>query len=420
VSAELGTPASANRVVYVTDDSSHLYALQAATGRLLWRFDGGADQPFNGRTTQPAIVNGTVYVAGPDALYAIRATDGKLLWRVSRSQTHVPGVEQPLVMDGAVYVAEGMGDVTAVRVSDGSVLWHQHINNSVFHMLVEPGRVEVLTQLNAAYALRTGDGTLLWQRSIDAFAGWDDLSPGATLANAVLYAGTEKGVVQAIRTTDGKELWRFTVAPRAVPQEPVLSAVVSFASGVSYAQALRVLGDLGLQPIQPCINRDAPWQPLDLKTQLQYGWLVASTPASAPGWLARLQHTPGVQRIQTNPIYHCPLMQAAAPGSGQFPYLSEHQAGTTARITFSAQTSYDQALDLVYTLGFRLADPCYERLPQGAPVPWTSIGQENVFNGTHALLLATTALNSSGWQQQARTSAGVVGIEVNPSVTCGD
>jgi hypothetical protein len=37
---------------------------------------------------------------------------------------------------------------------------------------------------------------------------------------------------------------------------------------------------------------------------------------------------------------------------------------------------------------------------------------------THALLLATTALNSAGWQQQAQTSPGVVSVEVSPSIEC--
>lgn len=75
-------------------------------------------------------------------------------------------------------------------------------------------------------------------------------------------------------------------------------------------------------------------------------------------------------------------------------------------------------LDTLTELGFRLINRCYERQPNGAPTAWNPMGQEQPYAATHALIVITTDQNSTQWARQARASASVAGLDVNPALSC--
>ena len=75
-------------------------------------------------------------------------------------------------------------------------------------------------------------------------------------------------------------------------------------------------------------------------------------------------------------------------------------------------------LDVLNTLGFRLADPCYEQArARGTKPTWHSMGQADSFTRTRTLLLATTAFNATDWAKQLETVAGVAKVEAPFKVT---
>jgi hypothetical protein len=211
------------------------------------------------------------------------------------------------------------------------------------------------------------------------------------------------------------------------PFEQVWSVAVQFASSVSYDQALRIVVDLGLAPVQPCINFDADWSPAAVADDRQYAeqWsaysaqlLVSARDISAPDWLNRLRSTEGVSGVTLNPIYHCALNESVTPVPGGRYYLPEAQTGTLVRVTFSGDTGYATALARVIALGFQLADPCYPNPRHRPPVTWTPMGQEHTFGQAHAFLLITTRANSTQWQQQIQSAIDVTGVQFSPAVSC--
>ncbi|MCG3102679.1 PQQ-like beta-propeller repeat protein, partial [Enterobacter sp. DRP3] len=65
--------------LYATSGFGELVALDAASGRGLWR--QRVDAPIGGG---PAVQNGVVYVLGRNDIgWAVRATDGKVLWQTA-------------------------------------------------------------------------------------------------------------------------------------------------------------------------------------------------------------------------------------------------------------------------------------------------------------------------------------------------
>ena len=100
------SPAVANNTVYVGSWDSYLYAIDADSGQQKWSFKSGEDPTIHnqvGFQSSPAVVNGTVYVGCRDAhVYAIDAATGRKRWDYPTSKSWVIGT--PTVADGVVYV----------------------------------------------------------------------------------------------------------------------------------------------------------------------------------------------------------------------------------------------------------------------------------------------------------------------------
>jgi outer membrane protein assembly factor BamB len=267
----------ADGVVYVSaiaaNDLGTLYALRAANGSLLWRYSGQA----NG---SPIIENGVVYQPEPHALTALRASDGHRLW-----QRRVDGVSSmPTVQNGVLYVTvakpsleeearaapvashaasfrsvaalgvawQGQGraqlalsqqlartSVYALRISDGTALWHFTLNNgkaSLGGQFALAKQVVYATSFvpeheGAIYALRSDTGKLIWQHTTDA-------SPQSLLpAGDTLFLGSQAEAVSALRASDGVQLWRYPIAGSVLNQPLLVSKVLYVGSnnGIVFA-----------------------------------------------------------------------------------------------------------------------------------------------------------------------------------------
>ncbi len=320
-----------------------------------------------------------------------------------------------VIVNDVLYVAVNSGTVYALRAHDGSLLWSHNTLRSAFGpLIVTDGTVQVSTQANSIYALRASSGALLWQHAIASFRTWEVQSPPRVLVNGVLAVGTTDGVVTALRASDGAQLWRFSIKERAELTRPVLSASVHFDSSVPYEHALRALTDLGLQLFALC---EIGWRPVGNEDSYPF-MLVESTPLAPPGWLTHLKAIPGVQSVQEESgAVHCPG-QPFPPPPGTTAFLPRGQVGTYIRVKFGSPVkSYETALAAVSTLGFRLGNPCYEQA-KGAKSAWSPMGQEDRFTHTHTLILATTSMNSTHWNDHLRAVADVTRVETTFDVKC--
>jgi outer membrane protein assembly factor BamB len=93
--------------VYVASTDYNLYAFNATTGGLIWKYYTGSEL-YN----PPAVAAGVVYLNG-NYLYALNAATGALLWTAAAS-----GNSSPVVANGVVYI-EG----EAFDAATGAVLW---------------------------------------------------------------------------------------------------------------------------------------------------------------------------------------------------------------------------------------------------------------------------------------------------------
>ena len=101
-----GSPAVADGIVYVGSFDTYFYALDAATGNLLWKFKTGDDDQAHLMTGIPgsaAVANGMVYFGCRDAnVYALDARTGSKRWQYPTAGSWV--IATPAVLGDKVYV----------------------------------------------------------------------------------------------------------------------------------------------------------------------------------------------------------------------------------------------------------------------------------------------------------------------------
>lgn len=416
-----GTPVVSNGVIYISTNSGSVFAVRINDGTVLWhvaRSGGFKDIPLD---ISPLVDNGVVFVEGKQGpggenleLFAMRASDGKLLWSKAFGVEPGPMVEQPQIVGGVMYVAGGAGGLDALRERDGSLMW-QHSADQVYGPIIAADGLLQLNSGDTVAAVRASDGTVVWRRSISFHDTFSSNDTPEAVDDGIVYVATTNGVVQALNASTGQTLWHYVISELAVPTDPIYGGYVQFADSVSFQQATRLITDLGLQTTAFCAFQ---WKPMGSETDYASGHslTIAATVNSSPLWFNRLQTSPGVVRVQAAGPHSCPMMRYDPNG---LKFLGSDAPITYVRATFSGGTGYDAALDAINSLGFRLANPCYEQArSRGNKPTWNAAGQENAFASSHTLLLATTSYNATTWVSQLKTVAGVTSVDVGVKVAC--
>ncbi len=166
------SPAYADGAVYFGSWDSLFYAVDAVTGKEKWRFQAGEDPLIHnqvGFQSSAAVVNGVVYVGCRDSnLYAFDAATGKEKWRFNNEGSWV--ITSPAVKDGKVFFATS--DSSLYRVVDaatGKSLLREDTKAYVFSSPAIAGDVVVYGVLNGTLQARdVNTGTLLWEYQTEA------------------------------------------------------------------------------------------------------------------------------------------------------------------------------------------------------------------------------------------------------------
>jgi len=166
------SPAVANHTVYIGSWDSYLYAIDAGTGQQKWSFKTGEDPAIHnqvGFQSSPAVVDGTVYVGCRDAhVYAIDAATGKKKWDYPTSKSWVIGT--PAVRDGVVYV--GTSDSArfmALDAKTGRLRFNFDAKAYMFSSAAVAGDLAYVGNHNGrVYAIETKTGALAWEFATEA------------------------------------------------------------------------------------------------------------------------------------------------------------------------------------------------------------------------------------------------------------
>lgn len=250
-------PIVANNIIYTLDTESRLSAFDVQNGKTLWKTDvekddegesvisGGisyahnllfvtngydevlAVSPENGdiqwrkrlpapSRAAPTVIGGRVFVATIDSrLIALSAKDGTSLWEYTGigETTGLLGAASPAANSDIVVPVFSSGEVTALRVENGSVAWSDNLASVRRY----GGGLESLSDIRAMPILDKGiilsisfggklaaiderTGTRIWQREISG-------SQTPWVAGNTIYVLSSDNQLIALNATNGTILW---------------------------------------------------------------------------------------------------------------------------------------------------------------------------------------------------------------------
>jgi len=166
------SPAYADGIVYVGSWDGRLYAVDAKSGQQRWVFQGGVDELIHnqqGFQSSPAVAGGVVFSGCRDAhVYALDARTGEQKWNVATGGSWV--VSSPAIADGRVYFATSDSALyQVVEAATGKRLQEQQTKAYVFSSPTIAGDVVLVGVLNGTLQARDkASGALLWEFQTDA------------------------------------------------------------------------------------------------------------------------------------------------------------------------------------------------------------------------------------------------------------
>jgi len=205
----LSSPAVWNRAVYFGSGDGNVYALDAASGKLNWKFHTG-----DVVHASPAIAEGTVFIGSWDSyFYALDAATGAEKWRFKTGDD--PDTHNQVGIQSSAAVANGMvyfgcrdSRFYALDAHTGQKKWAFDNKGSwvIGSPAVRDGVVYFATSDSGLfYAVDAATGAVRFSLN---FKGWPAFSSPA-LAGSMLYLGSHQGKLFAIDLKTQKLGWTF-------------------------------------------------------------------------------------------------------------------------------------------------------------------------------------------------------------------
>jgi outer membrane protein assembly factor BamB len=214
------SPAAAGGVVYCASMEGVFYALDADSGKLRWKYETeGATIDlskwgFDRRSiySSPSIARGIVTFGSRDAhQYALDARTGRLLWRFGHPVAFTPDHAElawvegsPAIADGISYVGSSDGHfVNAIDLKSGREIWRHATPGRVLSSPAVAGEfVYVGGENGEFFALDRKDGHLAW-----SYPTPEMVYSSPSLADEFVFFGCDDGAVYAL--SDRQEGSRF-------------------------------------------------------------------------------------------------------------------------------------------------------------------------------------------------------------------
>jgi len=225
------SPAVADGRVYFLSLDGNAYALDEHTGKPLWTFKTGGESrlnlagiygiapsrevvpdPWDFLISSPTVTGGVVYFgSGDHYVYALDAATGKLIWKFEAGDVvH----SSPAVADGVLYIGCWTGEIYALEAKTGELRWKFATGVDSTHFMqgipgspaVAKGIVVFGSRDNYIYALNAATGKELWRQANGG--SWVIASPA--IQEGVVYIPTSDSLkLRALQLATGAPLFEL-------------------------------------------------------------------------------------------------------------------------------------------------------------------------------------------------------------------
>ncbi|HSV49617.1 MAG TPA: PQQ-binding-like beta-propeller repeat protein, partial [Candidatus Acidoferrales bacterium] len=241
--SDLGKPAVKDGVVYVGESvrskngeyaASYMFALDASTGKVLWRYTtpSGSDLGSIYIDRAPLVVGNNVCAIDSNGLFVLNTREGNLKWNYIttnlQSINYANGIIYTSRYDDASSYTKG--EVIAFNITSGEKLWNYYSSDvpkihqtGDYYTLVSPISKPVLTntvmlvatQNGEVTALNPSNGSTMWQYQLNTplWQATRTTTP-ATSTESILV--NSPSTAYAISLEKGELLWQHTIGNTSI------------------------------------------------------------------------------------------------------------------------------------------------------------------------------------------------------------
>ncbi len=205
---EFPTPVIVDGIVYYPSNygTDSLYALDAATGELIWKYRTGY--------TDDAVTvkNGYLYTAS-DSLWCLDALTGERIWATNDADADG---STPAVVDGRVYCGrssyyQNTSYIYCFDAVTGTEIWSETLSGYTASCLtVWNSMVFIPTYNGPLYTLDASTGSIIWENT-DSYQGYWDSSP--VVVDGDIYISGMDSKTRAIDAMTGTTVWEVDITP---------------------------------------------------------------------------------------------------------------------------------------------------------------------------------------------------------------
>ena len=188
----------------VTDNIAKYYAINIKTGELLWSKNNTA--VFN---SQVKIYKDKFLVVDfENILRCFSIKDGKKIWEIKSEKSFINSqkIFSLIIVDNNVYYNNSIGDITAVNIDSGSLLWQTPTqSNTVYEeslflktsdLIANNNSIIFSNNKNEFFSLDIKTGTINWKQKINS-------SLRSTLVDNIIFAISLQGYLNVIDNQSG-------------------------------------------------------------------------------------------------------------------------------------------------------------------------------------------------------------------------
>ena len=246
-----GEPLATDDAVFFVCDNGFLYRLDRATGKEVWRYDLGDAQSarilphqivyeYDFKAPRPLLADGVIYVgAGDGGFHAVDAATGKQVWRFATGDR----IRTDAVVSGRKVVFGSFDHfVYAVDRKTGQQVWktntYAEIDGSP--ALID-GKIVVRNHGSIVQALDPATGKLVWRR---IWWGSAVESTPVEFGGRIYIGASDLRRVTCMEPKDGRVVWRTDVYGWAWARPLVTEKIVYIGAGGSEPYQMRHLPSL--------------------------------------------------------------------------------------------------------------------------------------------------------------------------------
>lgn len=234
-------PVAADGRIFIMDAEQTIYAVDADSGKTIWKRElkSGNKQDRRAFGGGIAVAGDRLIVAsGYGFVSALDVTSGDEIWKRT---TEAPMTGSPAIHDGRIFIVSNNNEFSALRLSDGAIEWSDQAIAESARVLSSPSPAAVDDLVVAPYssgeviAYLPSNGRRLWTDSLTRagrftpISSINDIASRPVLANGLVFASSQSGVLAAIDGRSGTRVWAL---PFGTTQAPALTGEYLFAVGV--------------------------------------------------------------------------------------------------------------------------------------------------------------------------------------------